>query len=425
MLPINDKSIPQNTNRREFLRKSGAAALLSALPPQLFAGTPTLTPSHCNPGPNRDILAQLQRISDSPESRQISESVAAIFTSPELLSLPTYFLGKEAATLSSFQKDVLNTYTKLAANPTVLKNSLIGHPSPALHTIIASSPSYLTALAAGAEIKTLPALTPLLDQGIQEFITGLTTPIPTTPTAVPALDSVLSRLRTVAQTPAYTNVSHALLAIAQRSDFPAFVKGLDPADLLVFIPHATRIGLQLPIDTPDDILVSSILIAAAIVYIGKLSPGAAAAIGGAAWVGIAIVVLLAIGITAYLASKGNTAPLYDVTGVWHGTWLGWDANPPYTDTWTLIEQLNADGTVSVGGTSVRQEAQQYTFGLGGTLKDNQLNLTIPFGSGWIAQATVGLKTMTGTWTLDPKSPDYSPEVAAMPQNHGPLNFTKQ
>jgi hypothetical protein len=81
----------------------------------------------------------------------------------------------------------------------------------------------------------------------------LSTPFPagTISTGVPALDTVLGRFCTLTQSTQYINVSKALLALAQRSDFAAYVKGLDPLNLVIFLPSDTKIGLQLPIDTPD------------------------------------------------------------------------------------------------------------------------------------------------------------------------------
>ena len=63
------------------------------------------------------------------------------------------------------------------------------------------------------------------------------------------------------------------MAVLQRSDFPAFVKGSDLASLVGFIPTATRIGLQLPIDVADDNTLADILIAALIaVIVGNVAP---------------------------------------------------------------------------------------------------------------------------------------------------------
>jgi hypothetical protein len=75
-----------------------------------------------------------------------------------MLSLPSYFLNTNADQLSGFQKDVLSTYQKPGANPVEFKNLLVEREtlkSESLRTIITSSPSYFTALAAAAEIKTL------------------------------------------------------------------------------------------------------------------------------------------------------------------------------------------------------------------------------------------------------------------------------
>jgi hypothetical protein len=134
-----------------------------------------------------------------------------------MISLPTYILNNDASILSGFQKDVLNTYLKLAANPATLKSLLAGTIAPAtlaLDGILLTSPSYLTELAAAAQIKAVPSLNSQIDKAIQEFITGLSTPLPTkapTGTGVPALDTVSAKLYALAQTTPYTNVSRALL----------------------------------------------------------------------------------------------------------------------------------------------------------------------------------------------------------------------
>jgi hypothetical protein len=111
-----------------------------------------------------------------------------------------------------------------------------------------------------------------------------------------------------------------------------------------------------------------------------------------------------------------------ISGVWDGTWLGYDAKPPFTDKWTFSESQAPDGTISVVGSSVRQEAQTYTFSLYGSRVGNHVTLTVPFGSGWEAEGTVTDTTFTGTWILNSTFPDA---VRNMPQNHGPLTFTRE
>jgi hypothetical protein len=111
-----------------------------------------------------------------------------------------------------------------------------------------------------------------------------------------------------------------------------------------------------------------------------------------------------------------------IAGVWDGTWLGYDGKPPYTDQWTFTENQLPDGTISVSGSSVRQEALIYRFSLYGTRVGNHVTLVIPFGSGWEAEGTVTDTTFSGTWILSSSYPD---SIRNMPQNHGPLFFTRE
>jgi hypothetical protein len=425
MPPTDDNIEPRNTNRREFFRKSGAVALFSALPAKLFAGmaAPSPAPSSGSPSANLAILAQLQRIAASSDSRTLTEGVATILTSPEMISLPTYALNTGASILSGFQKDLLRTYLKMAENPAALKSFLTGNlltpNSIALEKTLISSPSYLTGLAAAAELKAVPSLTPLIDTGIQQLIAGLTAPVAQAPaTGVPALDTVLTKLHTLFQIPAATNVNNALLAVAQRSDFTAFVKGLPPSDLVAYIPSDTLVALQLPIDAPDleeEVLIEILLLLAILFVASNLFPVAGA-----------YVKQKFNQIVDKIVAATHGATLGDVTGVWKGTWLGYDAVPPYTDTWILSEgSQDANGSIPITGTAVRQEAQQYTFSLTGSRVGSQVNFIIAFGDGWVAKATVNNTILSGTWGLDPDKPGYSITVANMPQNHGPLMFTKQ
>ena len=185
------------------------------------------------------ILRELRRIADSCDGRTVRDMVVDLLTDPEFIGLPTYFLNTEADTLSAFQKDLLNSYIKISADPALLRQALTD-PDPfrpetrarrrALGDIVASSPAVLTAIAAAAELKAIPSLSSNIEDGVSELATSLTTPLPpVTTTGVQALDNVLLNFRAITQTTAFTNVQAALSIIVQRSDFLPFVTGLPPA----------------------------------------------------------------------------------------------------------------------------------------------------------------------------------------------------
>src|SRR6516162_7204963 len=104
-------NLSQRPSRRDFLKKGSMVAFLSAIPG--FAAkattTPTPIPLPLPPGcnPNSPVLQELLRISTSRDTLALTEAIATIWTGPEMLSLPSYFLNTNADQLSGFQKDVL------------------------------------------------------------------------------------------------------------------------------------------------------------------------------------------------------------------------------------------------------------------------------------------------------------------------------
>src|SRR5262245_29092850 len=114
-----------NTSRRDFLRKGDAGFFLSALSGGLATNASARNQDDqlpCNG--DSPILRELWRIADSCDGRTVRNMVVDLLTDPEFIGLPTYFLNTQADTLSAFQKDLLNSYIKISADPALLRQAL-------------------------------------------------------------------------------------------------------------------------------------------------------------------------------------------------------------------------------------------------------------------------------------------------------------
>ena len=187
---------------------------------------------------------------------------------PRAIAPPAYeAVVNEPGTLSGFQKDIYNTYLTVVKDPASLKGILNdakffdtgGDRSAALARSILWSPSFLTLLSAAAELNDKPTLSPNIQDGIQELITAVATPLQApAATAIPAVDTALLKFYAISQSPAYINSTKALSQVMQRRDFLPFAQKVAPADLVIFIPLATKLSLQLPIDAPDSSTLGSL-----------------------------------------------------------------------------------------------------------------------------------------------------------------------
>jgi hypothetical protein len=288
--------------RRQFFTRTGAAAAATVL----STNTPARAWADEDGKPTNPVFCELQRLGASSDARTLINLLADFYTDPAVIALPTYFLQTASSTLSSFQKDIFNTYLALVADPHFLKHFLTQSDrlndkdrksADKLTQVINSSASFLTLLSAAAELKTIPSLAPQFKTGVQQFASQLTTPLPPlTATGVPALDAVLVKFNAILQSTANQNFSKALYQIIQRSDFLAFASTLPPSALTGFIPFNTALALQLPIDAPDSAGIGTFIVYF-VVGLGLLAGGLA--LGGTAGFG-AFVALFTFGVGAMI-----------------------------------------------------------------------------------------------------------------------------
>lgn len=242
------------------------------------------------------VFQQLRHIFESPDGKEVHRLLTDFYTDPALVSVATQFLSSSSTTLSSFQKDIYNTFLTLTQDLSLLKRVFsqnhLSETDRAAARLLAetaiNSPSSLTLQAAAAELKKLPNLADLVQLGVKQFSATFNSQLPPAPsTGVPQLDEVVRQFVGITQSPSYVRFSKAVLQVTERDDFSAFVVQLPPSAFAAFIPYQTVMSIRLPIDSPDKIgtaaIVGGILLALIILFPNEavfvLEEAAAALVG--------------------------------------------------------------------------------------------------------------------------------------------------
>jgi hypothetical protein len=319
--------------RRQFLFKGGAAALATVATPLITkANVIQSTADDNNAGyqllASNPVFQQLLQAANSPDGKQVAAFAAGFYTDPILVQHATQALSNPASTLSGFQKSIYATFLAVTSDLPFLQRLLSGVPLKdydtkqvfSLFKTLSGSPAILSLQAAGAELKTIPALSSMLYQGIQQFSWNLNTPLlAPMDTGDPLLNSISTKFYSITEQQAYIRLTRNLFPIAQRSEFADFLKLLSPLLLSNFIPFPMSNALQLPLDAPDtpsyDTLQAIAIAGALTATTVAVTAGAAALVGASIPAAIAGVALTAADLFVYgvvpatvLVSAINNSP---------------------------------------------------------------------------------------------------------------------